>query len=1154
MTAGSYRTTLAIPGIRALLGTQLLGAFNDNVLRMIVLFYSVRTLGPIEGPAVVGAVFILPFLLFSGWAGHLADTRSKRTVLVVAKLVEVLVMLVAIPLLVQGALGGLLALVFAMATQSTFFGPAKYGVVPELVPDRELSRVNGLLEMTLFGAIIAGTWLGAELFVLWADEPWRLGTVLVAIAIGGALTSLGLSPVPAAKPDQPAGWNPWHEIAEGMARLWPDRTLWITAVGLAYFWFLGALLQLTLLEFGATALGADEAAQGRLYMFLAAGIGVGSLVAGRLSGDKIELGLVPLGAFGLGLSSFVLVGAAPSYGLAALVLVALGACGGLFAVPLNALIQQQPSDDEKGRVLATTGFLGTVGILLASVVFWLLGSVLALPASAILTTAGVFTLASSVYVLWRVPRFFVRFVLWLLTHTFYRIRIVGRPNIPARGPALLIVNHLSLIDGALVGASLQRFVRFLVWGPYYRSRLLHPVLRHLHAIPVEPGDRRAVLSAVARAREELQAGHVVCVFVEGAVSRSGNLLPIKRGFERIVSGLDVPVIPVYLDGVWGSIFSFKHGRVIWKWPSRVPYPVTVAFGEPLPSTVTAAEARIALMATGGRAMAERRGSGELLHTEFMRVARRRWGQFAMADSTGQRLTYGRTLIGMLAFARAIDARCRPAEAAAGRRPATSGATPHAPAVGILLPASVGAALANLGVLASGRIPVNLNFTIGPDAMTAAIAEAGIRVILTSRRFLDKATLPELPGMVFLEDVRTSIGTGARIRALLAARLLPLRMLRRLYGGAAGTSDSLATIIFSSGSTGVPKGVLISHRNVLANVDALEQIFPMGPTDRFLGVLPFFHSFGFTGTFWFPLLQGAGAVYHPNPMDARTVGELCGEHKVTMLVSTPTFCASYLRRVSPEEFAHLRFAIVGAEKLRAPLARAFREKYGIDLLEGYGCTEMSPVVAVNRPDVVVNGRTQVGTKAGSVGHPIPGVSAMVVDQATGEGPLVGREGLLLVTGPNLMQGYLNQPERTAEVMRDGWYVTGDIASIDEDGFIFITDRLSRFSKIGGEMVPHVRIEEAINELLDEACCAVTAVPDESKGERLVVFLTRADVTAETLWDALCRTELPRLWIPKRDGLFHVDAIPTLGTGKVDLRKLRELAVERVGKSPGILAES
>ncbi len=345
--------------------------------------------------------------------------------------------------------------------------------------------------------------------------------------------------------------------------------------------------------------------------------------------------------------------------------------------------------------------------------------------------------------------------------------------------------------------------------------------------------------------------------------------------------------------------------------------------------------------------------------------------------------------------------------------------------------------------------------------------------------------------------------------------------------------------------------MLTHANVLANVDSLAQIFPMGPSDCFIGVLPFFHSFGFTGTLWFPLLQGAGVAYHPNPMDAKTIGELAEAHKATMLISTPTFCKSYVRRCTKEQFAHLKYAIVGAEKLREPLAGEFREKYGIDLLEGYGCTEMAPVVAVNRPNVDHGNEQQVGTKTGSVGHPIPGVAATRRRPRHGRDRCPsGEEGLLLVRGPNMMAGYLKAPEKTAEVMRDGWYVTGDIAKLDEDGFIFITDRLSRFSKIGGEMVPHLKIEDAINAILGDLCAAVTAVPDAAKGERLVAFYTRQDVgTRGSLESARRRPNCRSCGFPRRDCLVQIEAIPTLGTGKTDLRRLKQLAVEHVREPVG-----
>jgi acyl-[acyl-carrier-protein]-phospholipid O-acyltransferase/long-chain-fatty-acid--[acyl-carrier-protein] ligase len=1140
--AGSYGQTLGRPGLQAFLWTQFLGAFNDNICRMVVTFLTIEAFvrssshstvsDPAKsGAALVGVVFILPFLLFSGYAGHLADVVSKRRVLIGAKWLEVAAMVAMIPALVLAARGVIwpsLGILFMMALQATIFSPAKYGLVPEAWPADDLSRANGLLEMSTFVAIVLGTAVGGELFQRWRGEPWITGGVLVVLALIGVAASYGIPLTAPARAHARFPVNPFGEVTAGARRLAANRNLLMTVVGLSFFWFLGALIQLAVLPLGIEELGAGEAASARLFTALALGIGAGSLVAGRLSGDRIELGLVPIGGFGMGLGSLVLVGVVPVYWAVFGALCAVGFAGGWFAVPLNALLQQKPDAGEKGRILATNNVANTVGILLASAVLYLLGDRLQWSASRILGITGVFTLLATMYVLTILPDFFVRFVLWMLTHTIYRITILGRPNIPARGPALIIANHVSMIDGALVGACVQRFIRFLVFGPYFRNPAFHWLLSRLYAIPVTAGNKQEVTEALERARAELVAGHVVCIFIEGAVSRTGNLLPVKRGFEKVVRGLDVPVIPVYLDRVWGSVFSFKRGRFFWKLPERLPYPVTVSFGTPLPATISGPEAHLALMELSAEAVAHRQQPSALLHTSFMRVARRRWRRPAIADSTGQRLTYGRTLVGAMLLADLVRAR-----------------VPGESRIGLLLPASVGGALANLAILMAGRVPVNLNFTTGPDALRAAVTQAGIRTVVTSRRFLEKAGLAPADGMVFLEDLRGETGGVRRIVSLVVARLLPLSLLRRRYGGAA-TSASTATIIFSSGSTGVPKGIVLSHANVLANVSGLEQVFPIEPGSCFIGVLPLFHSFGFTGTLWFPLLQGCRVVFHPNPMDAKTVGELAGAHKGNMLISTPTFCHAYLRRCTPDQFAHLQYVVVGAEKLREPLAASFKAQFGVALLEGYGCTEMAPVVAVNRPDVRFGRHVQAGSKAGSVGHPIPGVAAKIVDQDTGQGPLFGQPGLLLVKGPNLMQGYLDQPERTAEVMRDGWYVTGDIALIDDDGFVFITDRLSRFSKIGGEMVPHVRIEEAINAVIGEFTSAVTAIPDPARGERLVAFYTRGDLSPDLLWEQLCRTDLPRLWLPKREHLVPIAAIPTLGTGKVDLRRLREMALEHAGE--------
>lgn len=774
--------------------------------------------------------------------------------------------------------------------------------------------------------------------------------------------------------------------------------------------------------------------------------------------------------------------------------------------------------------MATNNFLDMPAIMLASGALWICRDKIGVAADRIILGFGVFTLLASVYVLSVVPEFLVRFCLWLLTHSIYRIRIEGAEHVPARGPALLVCNHLSHVDGALVGACIQRFVRFLVYKPYFEHRAVNPLLRMLHAIPV--GSGRDAVTAIQAARAELAAGHVVCIFAEGAISRTGNLLPFKRGLENIVAGLEVPIVPVYLDRVWGSVFSFHGGRFLWKWRLRFPYPVTVSFGAALPAATPAAEVRIALMAVGAGATAMRRDPREVLGRQFIASAKRRWSAFCIADSATPALTCGRTLVASLLLSRWI-------------RRHTAGQD----RIGLLVPASVGGALANIATALAGKTSVNLNFTAGREAMAAAIATCGIKTILTSRKFIAKVEIDPIDGMVFLEDVLGGLTPLAKARMLAAAFLLPSWLIARIYAND-GDGESLATVVFSSGSTGVPKGVMLSHRNILANVDAIAQVFQLKPDDVMVGVLPFFHSFGFSVTLWLPLVAGFGAVFHPNPMDGKTIGEIAERYNGTILVSTPTFYAGYLRKCTREQFARVRYALVGAEKLRQPIADAFKDKFGITLLEGYGCTEMSPVVAVNAPDVDDHGEFQRGSLTGSVGHPLPGVVAKIVDPDTGEGPLIGRDGLLLVNGPSRMQGYLGDPERTAAALRDGWYVTGDIACIDDAGFIRITDRLSRFSKIAGEMVPHMKIEQEIQDLLDpEFTCVVTAVPDELRGERLVAFYTDPALAGQELWERLCRTELPRLWLPKREDLRFLEAIPTLGTGKVDLRAVRQLAVSR-----------
>jgi acyl-[acyl-carrier-protein]-phospholipid O-acyltransferase/long-chain-fatty-acid--[acyl-carrier-protein] ligase len=586
---------------------QFLGALNDNVYKMVVALLAVQeALKAGVGSAalaLVSAVFIIPFLLFSGYAGHAADVLSKRTVLVVTKAFEVLIMGLACAALLSSRLAYMLGVLFLLATQATFFGPAKYGLLPEILPARDLARANGLIEMSTFVAIILGTAVGTAMFVVWHEQLAIIGLCLIAVAVAGTAASFGVPSVPPSGARQAFRLNPWGEICRGLRRLAHERALGLTVLGIALFWLLAALMQMAVLLFGKEVMGLDDLRVGLLGTFLALGIGAGSLTAGRLAGQRVELGLVPLGALGMGISTLLLSVSAASYALTALVLVVLGFAGGWFIVPLQAFLQYRSRVKERGVLLATTNFLSMGAVLVASGVLWVSHDLLTLPADRIILFAGLGLLLGMVYVLRLLPAFVVRLVCWILTHTLYRIRVLGGEHIPRQGPALLVCNHVSYVDGLLVGACVPRFVRFLIYRPIYERKALRWLFRLMRAIPIASGSEAP--AALAQARQSLQEGHVVCIFAEGGISRTGDVQPFKRGFEKIVEGLEVPIIPMHLDQLWGSVFSFQGGRVFWKWPKQLPYSVTVSFAAPLPATATAPQVRQVVMALGSAAMAYR---------------------------------------------------------------------------------------------------------------------------------------------------------------------------------------------------------------------------------------------------------------------------------------------------------------------------------------------------------------------------------------------------------------------------------------------------------------------------------------------------------------------------------------------------------------------
>ncbi|MBV8630580.1 MAG: MFS transporter [Silvibacterium sp.] len=1122
-------------GFWALIVTQFQGAYSDNILRNLLLSMIVGMgLAKSERDSFVSMVtflFSMPFVLFSMTGGWLADRFSKQKVTLWTKAMEIGAMVLAtVGLAMHSRMLALVALGL-VATQAALFGPSKYGLLPELLPAKRLSWGNGVIELGTFLAIIVGTITGATMAEHWRGHEVYAGYVLLALAVAGLCTSLGIDRVPAAAPEKKFHLNFVGDLWQQIRLMRQDRPLFLAVIGNAYFWFLGSLLFSTVVVYGPDILHIGQAKTGYLNAALAVGIGVGSMIAGIVSGNKIEYGLIPLGSIGMTCTGLALgtmhVGLLGS----AVLLSLLGFWAGFFAVPVNALIQHRPAEKDKGGIIAAANLLSFVGIALSSGVYYVFTRFIHLNPRGVIVASSFITAAGTVYVLMLLPEWFGRLMLFFLTHTLYRVKVLGRDHFPEKTGALLVCNHMSFVDALLLIASTDRPIRFLMFKGIYDHPLIRPFAAALKAIPISSEQRpREMIRSLRTASEALRQDEIVCIFAEGQITRTGQLLPFRRGLERIMKGVEKPIIPVSLDGVWGSIFSFDRGRFLWKMPRHIPYPVTVSFGMPMPASSSAIEVRQAVQELQADAFEQRKRRMKTLDRAFVGTARRVPFRFMMADGKTARVTFGSALIKTIYIARRLHSQI-------GQEEMT----------GLLLPPSVGGALTNYALAMLGRIPVNLNYTASSEVIAACARQCGLEVVITSKAFVERFPKLEIPGKaLFLEEVLQKPRFSEKIVAFLLGCFAPKAVLRLAIGSRKSASkrtvDDLATVIFSSGSTGDPKGVMLTHFNLTSNIQQVSQVFMLGGQDKILGILPFFHSFGFMAALWLPAVNGVGVVYHPNPFDTGIIGELIEKYRVTFMIATPTFLQTYLRRCTPESFGSLQFVLAGAEKLPDRVAMAFEDTFGIRPLEGYGCTECSPVVTVNARDFRAPGFRQVGARRGRIGHPLPGVSVRIVDLETGLPLEPGTAGMLLVKGPNVMKGYLGKPEKTAEVLRDGWYTTGDVAHMEEDGFLSITDRLSRFSKIGGEMVPHVKIEDKLHELAGatEQIFAVTSLPDEKKGERILVVHTLTEDKLTLVLDGLSKCDLPALWKPRGNQFVHVDALPVLGTGKIDLRGVKTIA--------------
>ena len=712
-----------------------------------------------------------------------------------------------------------------------------------------------------------------------------------------------------------------------------------------------------------------------------------------------------------------------------------------------------------------------------------------------------------------------------LGRCFYRVTALGIDNLP-EGGFLLLPNHISWVDAIVLQLACPRPIRYIIDQEFYRKPTLHPLLRLVGCIPI---DTRHSHSAIRAATGKIAEGEIVCVFPEGRLERTGTLLRLQRGYKLIARYANAAVVPVWLDQLWGSIFSFQGGKFFRKLPKRIPYPVTVAFGKPLEADAAdIATVREELLKIGEFCFSRRPSLNRHLAEPCVRGLKRRPFATAVIDGLDHSTLSRSKLLGAAIALSDYLRKEFPDER-----------------IAIVLPASKGSMVANLAVTLADKVPVDLNFTMGRAANESCCKRASLRVAISATQFMERLKDFPWPERVLkLDELMPRMKHQIFFRWMMSI-LLPARLLLRLLKIPKEGGHKEAVLLFTSGSTGEPKGAVISHRNVVGNVSQFRQLLDATKDDAILASLPFFHTFGSTVTLWYPIIEGVRIVTYPNPLEATKNAALIERYKLTLLLATPTFLRGYLRKVEPEKLRSLRLVITGAEKLPLELAKNFEGRFKQRVFEGYGLTETSPVVSVNLPEpqpTKPGEQVQPSSRLGSVGKMAPGIAAEIRHPETGAKLSLHESGMLWLRGVNIFEGYLHDPERTADVLQDGWLNTGDLGRFDEDGFLYIEGRLSRFSKIGGEMVPHETIEDKIVDSLDlsgrdERTVAIVGVQDEAKGEALVL-LSAVDIDLAELRSKLHDAGVPNLWIPKQ--VQRVESIPVLASGKLDLKKCNELA--------------
>lgn len=1132
---------MADPGVAHLLKTrrflplfvtQFLGAMNDNVFKnalVILLLYRVAEQAGLNGQILVtiaAGIFILPFFLFSATAGQIADKFEKSALIRRIKLAEIAIMGLAVAALFAGDIWFLLGVLFLMGSQSAFFGPLKYAILPDHLAKDELIAGNALIEAGTFLAILVGTVIGGLLVLQVNGIAWIAATVLTLAVIGWG----GSRYIPVAAPADPAlriTANFLSETWRIVARSAEQRSVFLSILGISWFWLVGATFLAQFPALARDVLGGDATVVTLFLTVFSVGIGLGSLLCNRLLKGQIDARYAPLGALGISVFMLDLYGAVAGVTppdtlmnaaafvahaanwriLADLLLVSVS--GGLYIVPLYAMVQTRSDQAERSRMVAANNIINALfmvgGSLIAAA---LLAAGLSVPALFLIVACANFVVV--VYICGLLPDVLLKACLGWILRRAYRVEIRGAENVAALGPrAVIVANHVSFLDAALLAAFLPGRPTFAVNTQIAERWWLKPFLRFFDALPVDPTNPLAVKTMVKAVAE----GRHCVIFPEGRITVTGALMKVHEGPGMIADKADAEILPVRIDGAQFTPFSRLRGKVRLRWFPKItltflpPRKIDVADG------ITGRDRRkqigLKLYDELSDLIFETRPQDQTLFDALVDARGIYGGGATIAEDTARKpMTYNGLITAALALGRRLAAETRPHER-----------------VGVFLPNSLGVLATFFGLQAYGRVPAMLNYSAGAANLLAACKAAELRSIVISRRFVELAKLGDTVAalekdhnLIWLEDIRGEIGPGARLLAFLAARLA------RWRASPASPQDP-AAVLFTSGSEGTPKGVVLSHANILSNCYQLAARVDFNASDRVLNALPVFHSFGLTGGTILPVLFGIHTFLYPSPLHYRVVPALAYDMNATIMFGTDTFLSGYARVAHAYDFYSIRHVFAGAEKVKPETRDTWADRFGLRILEGYGATETAPALATNTP---------MHFRAGTVGRLLPGIRYRLEPV-----PGIDAGGRLLVAGPNVMRGYLRaENPGVLEPVSEGWYDTGDIVEIDDEGFVKIAGRMKRFAKIAGEMVSLGAAEALASAVWPGHSHAVVTLPDPRKGEQIVLVTDCPDADTAALTAAGREKGIAEIMVPRT--IRKVDSVPVLGTGKTDYVAVQKLA--------------